>query len=715
MSIRLRYIIALCVVAAVVSLSAISMSYIFKTQKNDASVINMAGQQRMLSQRIALFVQRLSTCNEREQFNANLLLASINKFEVNHTFLSTLPNLSKKIDALYFSSAAVDQEVNDYISTARNYASNPQCSKIPELFQTIRSDALLVKLDLIVQEFEFDANRRVAEIENLELLFWITTLIILMLEAIYIFRPMEMKITETISSLDKAIKLAQKAEVKAINASKAKSEFLASMSHELRTPMNGLFGMIELAIDNPKKSDDYLKKAKNAGRQLLLLINDVLDLSKIEAGKLKIENISFDLYQVIDDAVSLQAIHCRKKGLEFHYGRDTDLPDAIISDPTRISQVLHNLLSNAIKFTEQGQISLNVNLTIKEQKYWLTFVIQDTGLGISQENIQTIFNKFEQADQTTTRLYGGTGLGLSISAQITQLLGGTLTVDSKLGQGSTFRFSIPIKRDKRTLPIQSNMMLNCAIVDDLQTSREYLQHLVELQGLNSTSFISGVDFLNNHPEKYDLVLLDLSMPNIDGIGTIEAILSKNLSSLPYIILVSAVLEHLECSDKVRSAIWRTHAKPIDRLALERDLIEVQSIIQKRTIVQDKELNKNKHILVVEDNEINAEVVKAMLENEKYDVTIAYNGRIGIDACLVQNFDLILMDVQMPVLDGLSATKILREEHKLKTPIVALTANAFSEDREQCLDAGMNDFLSKPIDKIKLISKIEWLIFKSEKG
>ncbi|MFQ3250505.1 MAG: signal transduction histidine kinase/CheY-like chemotaxis protein [Glaciecola sp.] len=708
MSIKLRYITALLLIAIVVSASSLSMRYTLKVQDNDAQVINIAGQQRMLSQRIALFVQRISKCNASQSEFIEHLIENIDKFESNHQFLTALPTLSGTLNSMYFGPKNVDAESRAFIKVARLYANASSCNNVPVEFSTIQTEAILKLLDEIVQEFEIDAKNRVSFVKNLELGLWMLTLILLMLEAFLIFRPMEQKITSTIVSLDDALLRAKEEENKALEASKAKSEFLASMSHELRTPMNGLFGMIELAIDNPSKSNAYLKKAKNAGSQLLVLINDVLDLSKIEAGKLKIENISFDLYQLIDDVCSLHSIYCRQKGLEFVYRKDTDLAYTVIGDRLRISQVLHNLISNAIKFTEKGQISLHVSMRVKNQQAHLSFDIKDTGVGIRKEDQQTIFNKFEQADQTTTRLYGGTGLGLSISKKLADLMNGALFVESDVGVGSTFTFSVPIRIDKRSLVVQSNVMLNCAIVDDLQTSREYFEHLVKLQGLKAKAYESAHDFLSDKPEQFDLVIMDLSMPNMDGVETIEAMLDANLKHMPYILLVSAVLEHLECPDEVRNAIWRTHAKPIDRHAVERDLVELQNLIEQNSLNNNKNSNQSKHILVVEDNEINAEVVKSMLENEGYEVSLVFNGEKAISACLVQDFDLILMDLQMPVLDGLSATRQLRNQYKLKTPIVALTANAFAEDRAACLEAGMNDFISKPIDKMKLLSTVEHL-------
>lgn len=713
MSIKLRYIIALSLIAIAVSLSAISMRYVFQAQDNDANLINRAGQQRMLSQRIALFIERLSKCDTENGSHLKDLLASVDRFEANHSYLSSLEDLPSAAYNYYFAEQNVNAKTKLYINAARDYANKPACANVPALFKAANTDTLLNLLDKIVKEFENAAKNRVSSVEKLEMLLWITTLVLLLLEIIFIFRPMEQKIIATIRSLDAARDKAQSSEQLALDANKAKSEFLASMSHELRTPLNGLFGMIDLAIDNPNKSGEYLKKAKNAGRQLLVLINDVLDLSKIEAGKLNIEKVPLDLYQMIDDVVSSQATYCRRKNLAFVYQKETGIPKSVIGDPTRISQVLHNLLSNAIKFTHSGEVSLKVSMHVKQQKHWLTFTVSDTGIGISEEQQQHIFNKFEQADQTTARLYGGTGLGLSISAKLAELLEGNLTVESSEGTGSTFVFRVPITIDTSPLiAIQSSTMLNCAIVDDLQTSREYLQHLLTQQGLKALTYNSAIDFLEDTPEQYDVIMLDLSMPLLDGNGLVEALLRRNISPFPYIIIVSAILEQLDCSQRIRNAIWRTHAKPIDRRALEMDLRELQHLVERQPETLSAEQRSASKILVAEDNEINAEVVRSMLESKHYNVTVATDGRKVIDACTLEHFDLILMDVQMPNMDGLRATQILREKLNVNQPIVALTANAFPEDRERCIEAGMTDFLVKPIDKLKLLSTVDRLLVKT---
>ncbi|MDO6694172.1 response regulator [Aliiglaciecola sp. 3_MG-2023] len=683
------------------------LRYIFKTQMNDAYVVNIAGQQRMLSQRIALFVTRLSTCPTNQTELNKTLQSTIEKFERNQTYLTQLPKLPSKIRAIYFGETGLNAKTQKYVTAARQFNNqNESCGLVPADFNANQTDELLFYLDKVVQEFELDARERVERVENIELGLWLFTLILLVLEALLIFHPMETKIKTSMASLREALRQSEKSEQQANEANKAKSEFLASMSHELRTPMNGLFGMIELAIDNPNKSNDYLKKAKSAGKQLLVLINDVLDLSKIEAGKLRIERTSFDLIQLFDDVSSVQSANCRIKNLTFDFRKTTSLPTRIISDPTRLSQIMHNLLNNAIKFTEAGTVTLTAGVKIENKKYWLSINVKDTGIGIEQQKLASIFNKFEQAEQSTTRLFGGSGLGLAISKQLTDLMKGKLQVSSEIDKGSCFTLSIPIEIDHEKIEnIDPEVHLKCAVVDDLITSREYIQHIAEQQGLVTSSFDSAREFLKVDDTEFDVLIVDLSMPDLTGVDLIEELVNRNTDKLPYIILVSAMIEHLECSDDVRRVIWRTHGKPILRQELEVDLRQLQKIHlrQGSNIVQPQ--NKFK-ILVAEDNEINAEVVKTMLETAGYDVSIVGDGEKAINACIFEEFDLILMDLQMPVMDGLTATGKLKAELNFTKPIIALTANAYVEDREKCKNAGMTDFLSKPIDKVSLITMIQ---------
>ena len=701
MSVTKLYVLALLFIAIIVTASAAVIMHTLSTQTDDAEIINVAGQQRMLSQRVALLQLMVNSCDENAVTLIPKLTDSINLFTHNHQKLISVDDLPKPAFDLYFGRTHLDRQVNEFIQQSREFLNNLNCNKPrPMYVEFDDADELLVGLDTIVSILEQDSSRRIDNLKMIEIALWLITILVLLLEALFVFRPME-------TSIRHALKEMTEAKQHAEAASKAKSEFLASMSHELRTPMNGLFGMIDLAIDNPHKSAGYLKRAKVAGKQLLTLINDVLDLSKIEAGRLTVKHVAFDLYQLIDDTVSVQSVYCQQKGLSFHYERNDNLPQRLISDPTRITQILLNILNNAIKFTDHGSVSFRVKLAVESQQHRLIVEIQDTGCGISKEALDIIFNRFEQVDQSNTRLKGGTGLGLSISKKLTDLLNGELTVHSEVGVGSTFTFNIPVEVDRADVKTeQTGSPIRCAIVDDLQTSREYIAHICQQKGIEVESFNDASEFLASKPERFDLLLLDLSMPNIDGVQTLEHMREHVSGTMPYIIVISAIVEHLECSEDIRKMVWRFHAKPIDRQELEADLREIYHMINARHVKISEQHAHDRHILLVEDNDINAEIVEQMLSNYGYKITHVKNGKDAVNACTAGQYDLVLMDLQMPIMDGIEATRIIRQDKGVTTPIIALTANAFEDDRSLCEAIGMNGFVSKPVGKITLISTIE---------
>ncbi|AEA98492.2 response regulator [Alteromonas mediterranea] len=704
MSIRVRYIAALVLIATLVTLSFIVMHDLISEQKQDAENINVAGQQRMLSQRIALMLSTGETCSsgpEREYLEQALA-----QFKANHQQLVSKNNLPLPIFDIYFVEGKLDRSVNQYIKNVERALTATDCQTIAPLDIQALTE-LLKQLDYVVTLFEQDASNQVDTVLSIEFYLWLATLALLCIEAVFIFSPMEQTVKQAFSKLTRLKAEAEETAEKARKASKAKSEFLSSMSHELRTPMNGLFGMIELAIDNPEKSSIYLKKAKTAGRQLLVLINDILDVSKIEAGKIKIERAPVDLLQILDDVVSLQRVYCQRKGLEFIYLKDPDLPHVVEGDITRISQILHNLLNNAIKFTERGSVTLKVRYTKHPNGNFLSFDVIDTGIGIASSKLDNIFRKFEQADKTTTRDFGGTGLGLSIAKQLAQLMNGDITVTSFIGQGSTFSFTMAAKEcHLPEITVQPGSSVRCAVVDDLQTSREYFEHVVNAMSISSQSYGSAKAFLSDTPLSFDVIILDLSMPEMSGVDLLKQLKTLNPKPFPKVILISAELERLEeeSDDEIIGLIWRTHVKPINRRELEHDLNKLVDTTPQVT-TDTAAANKKKRILLAEDNEINAEIVKTIMQAEGYKFLHVKNGKDAIDVVKRHNFDLILMDCNMPIMGGIEASSILRNALDITTPIVALTANAFAEDKEECLAAGMTDFMAKPIDKGTLLSCI----------
>jgi signal transduction histidine kinase/DNA-binding response OmpR family regulator len=707
MSIRIRYTLALLLIACLVTASVFTMRTLLNNQRLDAEIINIAGQQRMLSQRIALLVQKINACGEDSTSSTDILEAAINTFSSNHQKLISLPSLPDSISNMYFGNSQLDAKVNQYTAQARALVKSPQCSS--SIVITIeQATRLLKQLNSVVYMFELEAKSHVDAVSSLEFYLWLATIFLLGVEAFFIFAPMDRKIKKTIQHLYKASEKAETEAQKAQEANRAKSEFLSSMSHELRTPMNGLFGMIELAMDNPSKSEYYLRKAKTAGRQLLTLINDILDLSKIEAGKIVVEKGPVDLLQLLDEVVSIQRIYCQNKGLTFHYNKQQTLAPIIQGDITRIAQILHNLLSNAIKFTESGSVTLSVSQTTMTNGNTLLFSVKDTGIGIDSKKLSSVFQKFEQADQSTTRQYGGTGLGLSIAKELAQLMDGDILATSTLGVGSEFTLTLPVvKESLPAIEIKTDATLQCAIVDDLLTSREYLEHVVAAMSLIPTSYSSAKHFLEDTPHNYDVIILDLAMPEMSGVDLLRELVKLDISPFPKIILISAELELLDCEQAIKDVIWRSHAKPIIRKDLEIDLQNLVSKASKPAGFPIKAAPRLR-ILIAEDNDINAEIVKAMLEGEGYKIVHVKDGEQAVAACAKHLFDFILMDCNMPVMDGIMAASIIRNELKINTPIAALTANAFPEDKEECLNAGMNDFLTKPLNKELLLSRIKQL-------
>ncbi|MFN4149526.1 MAG: response regulator [Candidatus Sericytochromatia bacterium] len=516
----------------------------------------------------------------------------------------------------------------------------------------------------------------------------------------------------------------EKAREEALNASKAKSDFLANMSHEIRTPLNGIIGFTDLIMKTPmtETQEQYMSTVYQSANSLLDLINDILDFSKIESGKMTIEEYSFELSKCIEESYQLLSSFASNKNIELLYNIDSVVPPVIKSDITRLRQILVNLIGNSLKFTQKGEIFVSVKVIEKERNsYLLEFCVKDTGIGIPKSKIQNLFQPFSQADSSTTRKYGGTGLGLAICKKLIELMGGNIWVESEEGKGSSFFFTLKVKSGiedslsllNKTIPDFKNKKL--AIIDDNTSNREMMKTLCLRWGLEVQIFSSLIDVSNNLKlfENLDIAVINIQMHSNGFTGyelckKIREIRTAN--SLPIIAIYDPVIEEdieqITQDKNISSLYLKAPVNPIDFLGvLIEQLTHLSSKFQIKSdsfkLNENLSKENNLKILIAEDNSVNQKLLSAMLKKLGYISDIASTGLEAIDAVKRQNYDLIFMDVQMPEMDGLEATKIIKNLMDKPPKIVALTANAMSGDAKMCIDAGMDDYMSKPV-KIEAI-------------
>ena len=513
-------------------------------------------------------------------------------------------------------------------------------------------------------------------------------------------------------------------------ATKSKSTFLANMSHEIRTPMNAVIGFSGLMAktDMTFKQQDYVRKIDSSARALLGIINDILDFSKIEAGKLEIESVNFQLNDVINNIVEMIAVKAAEKNVELLSYVHGNVPHALVGDPLRLGQILVNLASNAVKFTEKGHILIKAELLDKDPAGCrIKFSVQDTGIGMTAEQVQNMFIAFSQADSSITRRFGGTGLGLTISKRLAEMMGGEISIESQPGVGSTFAYTASFKRqtdirENKAPDMEKLRKVKVLIVDDSEMARTILaEHLVTL-GIHAAQADCGQTALDevrraSRGIPFDLVLMDLRMPEMDGLETARRIMAdQDLTRMPLIIMVSAFGREEMVKQAEKIGIRTFLMKPVNPELLRDTLLQAFGDGSTDTAAHTPGIQPaviradGLRVLLAEDNILNQEVATEILRSAGISVEIANNGKEAVEAVMNYPYDIVLMDIQMPVMGGYEATKSIRSIDRFKDlPIIAMTAHAMQGAREECLEAGMNDYISKPIDPDSLFLTIrKWI-------